>query len=219
MQISRKSSQAGFTILELMIATTILSVVLLVVSAVFLSISTSYTKGVTGSRLQNSVRGAVQELTGLIEFSSDTIQPAVTNGPNGESAICIGNEEFTFIPNMIQGVDKIPAAVNPGQPIVQHVLWESPIQTGCVALDLTQPNPSTTAGLQTGSDLGITHEGLSQFTVNDSGGQLVNITINAFDAPGSDLLNPGETSCLGTAGDQFCFTVNLTTTVERRVQS
>src|SRR5438105_2859585 len=68
------SSSSGFTIVELLIATTVFSIVLIVFLATFLRISELFYKGVSLSNTQETARTVLQDITDDLQFSD---QPPV----------------------------------------------------------------------------------------------------------------------------------------------
>lgn len=114
-KLNSKSSH-GFTIIELLIATTVFSVVLLVFLSAFLRISELFYKGVNMSNTQEDARIVMQDITDDIQFSQQT--PFVT-----ANYFCIGIHRYT---------------VNYGQQVTAsvHGIYREDIQAGC-------PPPST----------------------------------------------------------------------------
>lgn len=64
-----RQDNRGFTLIELMIATAIFSFILLIATAGIIKIGQMYYKGVTESKVQNTVRGVSDELSRSIQFA------------------------------------------------------------------------------------------------------------------------------------------------------
>jgi prepilin-type N-terminal cleavage/methylation domain-containing protein len=88
--------QRGFTIVELMIATLVFSVVLLLLTTGLMQIGRTYSKGVSMARTQEVARSVADDVVQAIQFAGGTIIP--TNGTmnNGiVSGACIGNKRYS----------------------------------------------------------------------------------------------------------------------------
>lgn len=96
--LHRPKEQRGFTIVELMIATLVFSMVLLLITFGILQITRVYYKGVTETNTQNTARGIADVLSQAIQFSGVTaIQPTTGSVPGTTYAFCIGNQRFTYV--------------------------------------------------------------------------------------------------------------------------
>jgi prepilin-type N-terminal cleavage/methylation domain-containing protein len=155
--IKNNPDQRGFTIVELMIALTVLSTLLVVASVVMLSIGKLYTKGVNAANLQSTTRNVVSDVASLIQFSSDKPSGCThdldkcymsskpysgTNKPelgNMIYAYCVGTTRYSFTINRKLGDDQrfSPAVSTP------HVLWRDTMtNTGsCDPMDISSSNP------------------------------------------------------------------------------
>ncbi|MBX4197102.1 prepilin-type N-terminal cleavage/methylation domain-containing protein [Candidatus Saccharibacteria bacterium] len=88
---SSKHRSRGFTIIELLIATTVFSMVLLVFLTAFLRISQLFYKGVNLSNTQEAAREVLQNISNDIQFFQAA--PYVYNDQN---YFCIGNHRYTY---------------------------------------------------------------------------------------------------------------------------
>jgi prepilin-type N-terminal cleavage/methylation domain-containing protein len=88
---SINKNQKGFTVIELLIATTVFSVVLVVFMASFLKISQLFYKGVNISNTQASARNVVQDITNDIQFYNQ--QPS----PITDHYFCVGTHRYSFV--------------------------------------------------------------------------------------------------------------------------
>lgn len=80
----------GFTIVELMIATVVFSVILLLITGAIIQIGRSYTKGITTTRTQEAARRVVDDVSEAIKFTPG--DPDATK-PN---TVCIGQKVYAF---------------------------------------------------------------------------------------------------------------------------
>lgn len=90
-----KIKNQGFTILELLIATTIFSVILLIVTTGIIRIGNIYYKGITTSRTQESIRNISNELTSSIQFAKGIKVP----GTPASSVFCLGDNRYSYFLN------------------------------------------------------------------------------------------------------------------------
>lgn len=221
-------SQKGFTIVELMIATAVLSTLLVLVAVVMIGIGRLYYKGINQSRIQNNTRTVVANISRQLQLitsdgttnslpflSTDTANPRrdkqILDGSKvfTISAYCIGDTRYTYILNRQIGTDthQIP-----------HVLWRDKTPGGgCGPANLTNAN------LSPGVELIGPNSSLTAFSItNPSGPESYVITVaeayGEIFGPTSLFTGSGiNTTCLGNTGDEFCATASLTTTIARRL--
>ena len=101
-----KANQKGFTIIELLIATTVFSTVLLIVTYGIIQISKMYTSGFIQSQTQNNAISISNKIAQDIEFSitsSINTEQKVTITKNGSPTtyyyFCTTNNEYYYIPS------------------------------------------------------------------------------------------------------------------------
>jgi prepilin-type N-terminal cleavage/methylation domain-containing protein len=224
-----RSSQEGFTIIELMIATAIFTVILLFATVIIINIGDLYGKGVTQSKIQTTTRDDMDQISQSLMFSTGEVispvynltventQNQVTNAT--EQAYCFGEQQYTFIENA-QINEKIVSDPLPhAYDTLYSIFHENSTglnfnQNGtpdvCTPLsDLTQPFTG-------GSNLAGPHIEIHNFSVSSASPYTVDLNLAYGD---DDLLNLSgpKASCSGGTGDQFCATSDLTETVVQRV--
>lgn len=93
----KKLNPKGFTILELMIAVTVLAVLLLITSSAVIAMSRQFYKGLAKSRTQQVARNISEELATNIQYS--TSEPRFLGlSANGEvEAWCIAERSYLFV--------------------------------------------------------------------------------------------------------------------------
>jgi len=209
--------QAGFTIVELMIATAILSTILLLVTTMMINIGNLYYKGVNQARVQDGVRTIADDVTQQLKFGD-----LLTGGPwtvgSGvdtfhEQAYCVGNIRYTYILGyqIGTGTDYLT------RPQAPHVLWRdaNPSPGSCTEVDLT-------ASPTGGTELIPPNSRLTSFSISASTTTSYAVTVGVAYG-GLDLLSgptdspPTFVTCTGVTGDQFCATAHLTTIVAQRI--
>lgn len=235
--------EAGFTIIELMIATSVLSVILVLVTILMMSIGNLYYKGVNQARTQDSVRSISDELSQHLQLSSQPPAPSDSNDAVNKfsnlvvHAYCIDTTRYSYVTGIM-----VDTSLG-GSSLLRHVLWRDTVPSGatCTAADLTSTNPSSGTGGSNGSELIAPRSRLTQFcigTISPTNHLCVTDTDSPYSvevgvAYGSgDLLNYASPSslddvknnlnfpdalCKGGTGDRFCATAYLDTTVVKRL--
>lgn len=244
MSLIPKKLEQGFTIVELMIALSVMSVILVMSTIILIQIGGLYDKGVSASDLQNTARGIVNDVASAIQFSG--YDPAVAtctpascsfNGANGdpvpgEYAYCIGTVRYSYILNTEIGNDIAanPATGAPANTNTPHILWRDQLSSykddPCVPVNLNAASPSDSySSPGTGVEMMSDHTRLTNFSITPvSGTGTTNTyTINVSSAYGdSDLLNLNgtNTSCKSqftSSSTQFCSLSSVTLTADGRV--
>lgn len=197
---------AGFTIVELMIALSVISGILILSTTVILNLGAIYTKGIYQTSTQNVARNIINEVAGQLQLGGAT--PIVAS-PN---AFCLGSQRYSYVLN-----NKLDAADSG-----DHVLWRDTLKNSgsCVALGiLGTPNPSDslTNPAVGGTELVSANMRLTDFgiTPNANGTYTVRVTV----AYGDDdvVVNVGgRTACTNGAGREYCAVSSLIQTVGKR---
>ena len=223
---TQNSAQRGFTVIELLIATTIFSIILLMAVAGILHITRMYYKGVVQSRSQEVTRGIVDEIGETLRFSKDviTIPSPVTCGPDIDDNdplpaacsdtgyICIGAKRYTYA---IDRQLKTSPAANAREK--RHVLWADQPVGGCTApADFTLDEPTAD-----GRELLSEHMRLTRFDLLPVavGSDTFRLHVGVAYGPNDLLSVNGSTNpCEGAVGGgEFCAVANQSVTVVKRL--
>lgn len=207
-----KRNTAGFTIIELMIASAIFSVVLILCVTALLQIGRMYYKGVTSSRTQEAARTILDEISQAIQFSSGQVTTPSIGNPY---RFCIDNKRYSVYTGK-KLVDGVPDADQ-----AKHVLV-SDDAPGC---PVTAQNLNNAAVILTPGSRELLPAGMriSKLTIGeDSLTGLYTITVRVVSGDGDLLTNPADApdaSCAVStrSGGQFCAMSELTTTVKKRL--
>lgn len=194
-----KYKNSGFTIVELLIATTILSVILTGASFVVVQVGRMYHKGVIMTRTQDTARNVVEALSRPIQL--DNAVPEVTVDASGEvTTVCIGNQRYSIATDKIVGTE------------TNHALWRDERTSDCSSVNLNSPGTS-------GQDLLPPNMRLNKLSVEMEGTDMLwAITVDI--TYGERDLTETDGSCKGgVAGGQFCARAQYSTTVARRVKT
>jgi prepilin-type N-terminal cleavage/methylation domain-containing protein len=212
----------GFTIIELMVATMVFSLVLLLCLTALMSISRSYYKGVTLTKVQNATRQIVNEISQGIQLSADSIMastgpagPMVDPSADPTGIMCVGLKRYTY------AIDR-QIATNPSVNAA-----DKQIKNAVIRDQLAAPCSSTTPKANLGVDVTAPSASLlsenmrlSRLIVEPVGGDQriwrVSVTV-VFGS--SDLLveENGRTVCRSDVGKEFCGFSEISTTVIRRM--
>lgn len=250
MHIKRYSptkNSAGFTIVELLIATAVFSLVLILITTGVLRFTREYYKGVISGKTQDAARAVVDDITRSIQFNGGDVatilvKPAkpLNKDTNPAIAYCFGEaKRYSFYLNS-QVTDGTPiAAQNQArQALVVEQVSGCNANSGALNVKNSATLPANAREL-----LG-SHMRLVKFDVT-GGGDLWTIDVKVIygddqllcttrttapssaqcknkNAPvGLPALNAAEReslTCRTNEGSQFCAVSELTTTVDKRVK-
>ncbi len=232
----------GFTIIELMIAMSVLSTILLASTIILIQIGSIYTKGVNVANLQDSNRNILNDLINQVQYSTG-VTPSCTPIPNvtcyssvntsnpysvPEYAYCIGSARYSYLLYVEQGaVDTSPHYASLAGQTVPHVIWRDTIAPGATCQPLylftntiTGDASSADRGAgqpSSGYDMVPDHTRLTVFYANPvSGAEIYNVGSAVSYGDGARLAN-NYNNCNGSTGDQYCAVSALNSTVEVRV--
>lgn len=218
--MKNRLGQGGFTIVELLIASTVFSMVLIICTSGVLQVGKTYYKGITSSQVQEAARSITEEITRTIQFNGGNVG-LITNpdseDPSAPSYLCIGDKRFAFVINR-----QLTLENSPEEDQSRHVLVVDKCSNGAQPL-----NNSDGSLLPDSEELMAPNMRLTKFEVAPMGNDLYKVTIRVVHGHrdvlkdtdpskvGPDL--PGE--CLPSmVGGQFCSVSELTTTVQKRVK-
>lgn len=208
-------SQKGFTIIELMIATSVMSVMLVIISILMTNIGSLYSKAISQSHVQNDIRNITDDLAIHIKFSGTDVKRATS--PDGKTKrLCFGTTRYTYIEGVRIGTDATDS---------QHVLWRDLIPSAKTCAD------PTNGWLNTADPSSVLNDGKEGTEMVSPRTRVTKLTITGDTSPyfidlrlavGEDdqlfVNGSGDTLCIGNqSGHQYCATADLKTTVIRRL--
>jgi prepilin-type N-terminal cleavage/methylation domain-containing protein len=208
----RFKQQAGFTVLELLVATMVFSVVLLLLTFGILQIGRIYYKGVTSASTQETARTIMDTVARDIQFSGGAFAKDPTPPGDGATGFyCVGNHRYSYI--LDRQLASSPAlGIQSSHGLV--VDDESPCNFA------TGPQNFMLPTLDPGSrELLGTRMRIDKFVIEEVPGSTgsYNITLRIVYGD-NDLLDFATHSrCNSGAGSAFCAVSELTTTVKKRV--
>lgn len=211
-----KRSQSGFTIVELMIATMIFSMVLLLCAFAIVHIGRMYYKGVITNRTQDTARKITDDIVRAIQFGSKDegfykVGLQDENDDESDQSMCLGDIRYTF--NKYK-------SLGDGDNQSRHVVWKDRINSseGCDPVDLSQEEP--TAGRNGVELLGQNMRAVELDVRGDEASNSWQVTVVVAYGDDEGLFEDDSnlTVCKGVnAGGQFCAVSSITTTVAKRL--
>ncbi len=189
--------------MELMIAMTVFTILLMICLVTFLQIGRVFSKGVNMTLVQEDARNITSSITSDIQFYNKPFTPVVITSTDHQTKyFCIGNHEYKFL---------LGAHVGYG---AAFGLKRTDISGSC-------PDP---AGDTSGAEMAGNSMQLNNLTVSCPNG-LCTVTINlvfygvdntVFESPSGSTpaYKAADAQCTGAlAGSQYCATANYSSTV------
>ena len=227
--------QQGFTIIELMIALSVLSVLLLMSTVLLIQIGKMYSKGVNMSNVQNSSRNIINDLSSALEFGGTSpmfgeasYAPTLPTAgdPVTVKSICFDTRRYSYIVGEQLSTTPVYHPSDGSTPQTYHVLWQDTMQTNanCFPMDITRPDPGNPpSGVATvdksGRELVPVRSRLSTLNLQENPGGSGIFTLDVGVIYGdNDLLNGTGTLCNNDAGQEYCASSILDTVVTRRLK-
>lgn len=212
--------QAGFTIIELLIATLIFSLVLLLITVGIMTFTKVYFKGLNQSKVQNAARVIIETVGQAIQFSGgDVTVPIDARNANGSQGFCVADKRFSFLP----GYQLVDAPPDAQLDQTRHALvMDEPGNCGGLPAQDVRGNPDGTELLSHGMRV-------SKLEVEQLSDSLYRVTVRIVYGDNDLLYSPSnendpngarapDAACrFGFSGAQFCATSELSTIVNKRV--
>lgn len=213
-----ETAEKGFTIVELLVATLVFSIVLVLITIGVIQFNKQYYRGVTEANTQTAARTLMNDISQAIQFSGDTVTSPI--GSTGAvKGICIGNQRYSYLP----GWQLVDGSADTSKHQTKHaVVRDTPGSCGGLSAQ-------DFSGAVSGTELLGPHMRISKLDVKQVSGSsdLYAITIriaygddDLLYSPSGDGSGPAapDAKChYGWAGTQFCAVAELSTTVQKRV--
>lgn len=203
-------SLGGFTIVELMIATTVFSVILLLATFALLQVGRTYYKGITLTKTQNAARTIIDTISQDIQFSGGEVNQVPPGGlPDPQYyAICVGGNRYTVkLDQKVSGSDSHGLVLDAGSGNCDP----------SSRANMNAPLPAASRELLDNNmrvvELNVSNPNNNFYTIN------LTIIYGDTDLLNNNIGDPNyHKQCLSVqAGSQFCATVNLSATVQKRI--
>lgn len=208
----RRIASRGFTIIELLVATMVFSVVLLVVTSGILQVARVYYKGVTESNTQSTARSIIDTITQAIQFSGGDITETLAPEADTDQVFCVGNQQYSY---------RLGWQVEDKHDIDAKQTWHGLVQYDTTSCSSASTPQDLTLQTVPGRDLIGPHMRLANLVVDDLGSGQYKVQVRIVYGD-SDLLDDPYTAaakCKAVrAGTQFCAVSDLSTIVVKRVE-
>lgn len=196
-------NKKGFTLVELMIATLVFSVVLLMITIGIIQISRVYYKGINEADVQNTARTVMDTVTQGIQFSGGVVTDTPTPTVGALQAFCIGNQQFSY---------RLGYQLVDGTAGAQQT-------TSSLRMNTVSGSCPTAAAQATGQEFLSPRMRLAKLSVKQVAPGTYTVSVKIAFGDNDLFTNPtgSDPVCKSTAGSQFCSVSELTSTVYKRV--
>ncbi len=209
MNIGNKKHQSGFTIIELLIATTVFSMVLLIVTTGVVRIGQAYYKNLTLNRTQDTTRSISDDISRSIQFAGGQRRAGAS-----ANQFCIGDVRYTYNINQkvsagaaglsAERITPTTACNSPSGPSVKELLSED------MRLLRFKVNPVDPLARTWRVDIRVAYGDNDLLSHYNNDGSPKN--------PANILTDADTANCKsGIDGSSFCATSQLDTLVKRRL--
>lgn len=222
MQLKRfklSGKAGGFTIVELMIATAIFGVIMLIIAVGVVRFTHDYYKGVVSANTQATTRSIMSQITQSLQFGTSFSATDSTTTP-GSAGFCMGSVEFSYA----EGQEITPTG-SLGAHQTRHGLLQRSGISACSSAVKTDDVLGTVALAASQRELLAPHMRISAFDITQLSGNVYRVHLRVIYGD-DDLLSPKVTpgttdfsneNCSGVIGSQWCAVSDLTTTVDKRL--
>ncbi|HUD07759.1 MAG TPA: prepilin-type N-terminal cleavage/methylation domain-containing protein [Candidatus Saccharimonadales bacterium] len=209
--------QQGFTIIELMIATAVFSLVLLIAIVAIITVNNSFVKGNIQSQTQDTARSVLSTISQDIQFNSAS--SIILGTPDGQYGYyCLGNDVYIYQTG--QEINTLSS------PPIYHALLEltnscpSNLTADPVGIEYVSYLKEATGGGNSTHELLSQDLSLEQLNIIQVNGNSYEVTLTI--GYGDSVItasNPSDDSCPPESlGGNLCAISTLTTTVTPRIQ-
>lgn len=220
--------QQGFTILELVIASSVFGLIMMVASSGIIYVGRIYYKGIIASQTQEATRSIAQEISNAFQYgNSGAIRAAapLVDGSFTYQAYCIGKFRYSYIlDHQVTGKNDASAKT------IKHAMWLDILKDNgaatCKALNLSDDVPED-VGIGGTTDTAVDALSqrrelipgkmrLTQFTLNQPASRSF-MSADIEIIHGDRDLSPGNICISTRSGGHFCAVSKLSTTVKQRL--
>ena len=223
----QQDPQSGFTLIALLIASSVFSVILLLCTFGLVRIGQVYYKGTNMSHTQATLRAIVDDVTQAIEYGGQTTNSTpITPSLGTTLSACFGNHRYSYV------LSRQLSNTSNSSGHTGHALLVDDYEGACpltASSDMSSsPGSTLTSGTKEMLTPGMT---LFVFDVQQDASGLYNVHIK-IGIGDSDLftdntnaanltfqnIHPDSARCRGGSGQQYCAVAEVRTKVKVKVQ-
>lgn len=223
----RKGGQRGFTIVELLIAISVFSVVMIIAATAIIVIARQYQAGVTKTAMQSATRDIHQKISDNIKYSGGNIITVENYDVNVDGVnvkfniICTDKTRYFYKTPSVDGSGNIATTVNFDNNM--SGLYVEQASSGDYSSDANCKNginPSTAQQLLPNSAKVAVFS--VEPTATDASGQVTSTTVKTTFVRGeADMFDlsvaPGSLQCKSGVGNEWCSVVSLSSIINPRL--
>jgi prepilin-type N-terminal cleavage/methylation domain-containing protein len=211
------SEESGFTIVELLIATTVFSVVLLIMTFGIIQVTNTFFKGDNNASTQRVATNVLNTLSQAVQFNGGTVA-------KGANTLCIGGQQFSYWLGY-----QLESTADPAQDQQTNALVEN--SGGCTGTASTTGRELLTDNMRL-SNLTVTCLSTQALCASTTtGGALYQVDVRIVYGDYDLLYSPSQphlsllqgaiqsdAACNGReGGEQFCAVSDISTVVSERI--
>lgn len=210
-----RTREGGFTVVELMIATLVFSVILLLLTSAMLRLGHMYYKGIASTKVQEVSRSVMEDISQSIQFAGGDVFATAANG--SAQGYCVGTRRYSFVPYQAYTVAG------------EHKLLSGTVPQGCVKGVTTARSMTTALSGDEQELLGEDMRVVNLKIENSLTPGLYKVTVRIAYGKDDVLCSPTGSGCAPdlnhdnlicrseSQASQFCAVSEVTATVQRRV--
>jgi Tfp pilus assembly protein PilE len=225
MKYQHSHRYGGFTIVELMIATSVFSVVILLGLYAFMQVNRYYTKGINIVRTQEAARNLSMDIGNQFQLTNGTYKNEPTSGflPNGYRIICVGNKAYVYNINLVESSTEhaifsyeISANTCPAPTAGNNLTYLLRPGARILQLDINPyPGQSDGSGPLYDVTISLLYAPYEDSAVNSAGTDLV----DTFGDANGNIDHITQWRCqAAVSGSEYCSVSKISTSVYKRVQ-
>lgn len=216
----RANQQAGFTLVELLLALAFVAFVLIFATTTIIQVMRTYNKGLAVKEINQTARAAMEDMTRIVKVSNPNaiVTSAATNNPSTSKArVCFGGVSYVW--------NFTNASLNKytDNSRINFARVNDPGSALCIATNGTYPKVNKAEATELLSD----NVWVQQLSIASSGGGTfydIFIQLSTVDDPASPAINYNwanpnpeqRVMCKGGNEGQFCAVANFSTSVNAR---
>lgn len=213
MSIFNNKKQEGFTIVELLVATVVFSIILLVATSGIIQLGRLYYKGIIEARTQESTRAIFEDVSRSVQFAKGGKQVVPSGSlPVGVTQFCIGDTRYSYkVDEPVSGVSSTGlrvARISPNDTCAGAVAGQQLLGENMRILELKVESVgsgdvySVSAAIAHGDNFLLSH-------YNDDGSPV---------NPATVITDAASAKCkTGIGGSSFCAVAQLDTIIKKRL--